>query len=405
MPFFNNPSGTNVVDYSHSTVFTTTYATPPPTLSVAVPPLTTIYTAPSSCSNRWMMNATQTVNDAPVSIAFSRILPNALYDPEYLTCQPFAVAPTYSPGVCPDGHTIAEVTEHQVSKTAGGMDRYWQASCCKSGLRFGAATKGLCYSSVTAPLAVHGLVTGRDKASGMTVTAYEFNNDGSTVRRMEIMTRGLAIADPVIVGWQIQDLEAFPSTYASSLAKMIGVSAQETPAPGSASTAPLSTGQSGGQGTSSPSSSPSSSPPVAANSSLSPAVKAGIAVGVIANIAILGAIVAFFIMKRSKKKSASPPSDTDEILEVPRRGELGGGGKSELHLSGKTWSEQISPITMTRQELAADRETHELGPGKELHRKGSEILSGAPIELDASTPDYISRAEKSSMAKAENQVF
>lgn len=36
----------------------------------------------------------------------------------------------YSPGVCPEGHWIAEMTQHQVVSTGTVVSRHWQGSCC-----------------------------------------------------------------------------------------------------------------------------------------------------------------------------------------------------------------------------------------------------------------------------------
>ncbi len=51
-------------------------------------------------------------------------------DPSYRTCQPYSSAPTYSPGMCPFGHTVAQVTAWQIS-TSTGCRTFWQASCCR----------------------------------------------------------------------------------------------------------------------------------------------------------------------------------------------------------------------------------------------------------------------------------
>lgn len=81
IPLFNGPQGTNAVDYSHTSVFTASYNMLPPTLSNNVPPITTICTAPSSFTNRWMLNMTKTDTEAPFRIAFSHDLTLTLDDP------------------------------------------------------------------------------------------------------------------------------------------------------------------------------------------------------------------------------------------------------------------------------------------------------------------------------------
>ena len=124
----------NHTDWSHSTVFATLL----PTLSIVtnlnVPPLTTIYTPPNQCIDRWMVGPDSTncedANAGTVITVFSidpskSIVSDALYN----SCQLYRT-PTYSPGICPSGQTIAEVTAYQGTASTGNRT-FWQASCCK----------------------------------------------------------------------------------------------------------------------------------------------------------------------------------------------------------------------------------------------------------------------------------
>jgi hypothetical protein len=192
MPIVGPPQITdNVSDWSHSTAFTTTLST---TVPNNVVPLITVWTPPADCVNRWMATpATVTidsvtsirtvavVNDnttstlthffarmalpdeaspttsddlrtgfAPLSttsessrapplfatfVAFSTNpgtpTPGALFDPLYSSCQPGGPQSIYSPGICPEGQTVAEVTEYQHSGTSGIVETYYEASCCQ----------------------------------------------------------------------------------------------------------------------------------------------------------------------------------------------------------------------------------------------------------------------------------
>jgi hypothetical protein len=51
-------------------------------------------------------------------------------NPNFSSCRPDSGQPLYSPGVCPDGHTVAELTEFHASRTSG-MLTSWIASCCR----------------------------------------------------------------------------------------------------------------------------------------------------------------------------------------------------------------------------------------------------------------------------------
>ncbi|KAF1951112.1 hypothetical protein CC80DRAFT_363402, partial [Byssothecium circinans] len=241
-----------------------------------VPALTTIFIPPSNCVDRWMLDE---INEIVSSKS------------TFTNVEQLTVAPTYSPGVCPDGHTVAEVTEHQVGGSSGNIDRYRQASCCKryissespcnkklknnmvSGLTFGPKTRALCYSSVSTPLI-----------------------STSTYKIVSMLSQGIAVADPVIVGWQMHDLTAFPSAYASSPAQKIGVSlAMSTAAlPGSSLSTPLATAP--------PRNTYIGETPSPPRSNTGALV--GIAVGSIIGRALLGAISIILLIRQRNSKKA-----------------------------------------------------------------------------------------------------
>lgn len=106
----------------------------------ATPSLTSL--AAASTSSLAIGDAT-----APVITSSAALLPRSDYifqnstvfsvnfngtatDPSYRMCQPFRLAPTYSPGICPSGQTVAEVTAFQVVASTG-YRTFWQASCCR----------------------------------------------------------------------------------------------------------------------------------------------------------------------------------------------------------------------------------------------------------------------------------
>ena len=149
----------NVSDWSHSTIFTTSANT---YTAENAPALTTYWTPPAGCSNRWMggdtvtvrqnigstwLTSTPTVNVfLPVStpktgretpsgifVAFSTTPVNTgtVYDASYIRCQPLGVLVSYSPGICPQGQTVAEITEYHYTSTPGLVATRFSASCCQ----------------------------------------------------------------------------------------------------------------------------------------------------------------------------------------------------------------------------------------------------------------------------------
>jgi hypothetical protein len=116
----------------HSQPVATFLSSPPAPTPLA---LTTVHTYPTECAERWMLSPLPAcANFAVDSIAAGNrtvfsIDPakSIVSDPSYRSCQPFL---TYSPGVCPDGHTVAEVTASFFTLSRD-IQTYWQASCCK----------------------------------------------------------------------------------------------------------------------------------------------------------------------------------------------------------------------------------------------------------------------------------
>jgi hypothetical protein len=133
----------NVSNYSHSTVFTTTVDS---LTLLNIPPLLSIYTQSPQCIDRWMLAGDEFITT--VSVVTYHV-PTTLNkrsggpdtklntvwsirtDPLFTSCQPYSIQPSYSPGVCPDGFTAAEVTEFQANQMTSGVLTSWVASCCK----------------------------------------------------------------------------------------------------------------------------------------------------------------------------------------------------------------------------------------------------------------------------------
>lgn len=82
-----------------------------------------------------------------------------------------------------------------------------------------------CISHIATPLRAHALVTFVPGFQDAIATpAYEYiipTQTNSTVSNIVTVTSGIAIADPIVVGWQKHDLSQFPRDYASSLSAFL----------------------------------------------------------------------------------------------------------------------------------------------------------------------------------------
>jgi hypothetical protein len=119
----------------HSTVLVIPFGTSTAIEDHRVPDLTTLYTPSPSCIDRWMLEAEpsdcgldnpRTGNFTVYSVNPSRSI---VSDASYSSCQAYGKA-SYSPGICPSGQTVAEITAYQ-SNVSTGYRTFWQASCCQ----------------------------------------------------------------------------------------------------------------------------------------------------------------------------------------------------------------------------------------------------------------------------------
>jgi hypothetical protein len=117
------------LDWSHDTVFLTHPQTFSTIDSPNVPDLTTTYTPSASCRDANPTFSPPTKIPTVYSVDPSSSI---VSDASYSRCQLYGKA-TYSPGICPSGQTVAEITAYQ-SNVSTGYHTFWQASCCN---RFG----------------------------------------------------------------------------------------------------------------------------------------------------------------------------------------------------------------------------------------------------------------------------
>jgi hypothetical protein len=159
----------------------------------------------------------------------------------------------------------------------------------------------------------------------------------------------------VIVAWQIEDLQLFPSDYQTSLARKIGV--------------PLPTGTSSRQPT-------NASMP----DDLSTAAKAGIGVGAVVVAAIIGLLTMILCIRRRRKRASTIQRPNVAELEdpdqnnTPRKWFFGGKWRNEVH------AEAVNEVHAN----AVENELDSTIVQNELDSRNVHIIPGPPAELDGS---------------------
>ncbi|KAI1424643.1 hypothetical protein F5Y12DRAFT_432032 [Xylaria sp. FL1777] len=165
--------------------------------------LTTLFTPPSWCSNRF---AVFVDDHAPGT---SIIPPSSGWvDPSFPKCIPtqYTTAyPTFSPGVCP---VHMQIVKHTFGTRDGKT--IWAAACCQSGFSLMSVDpEYLCTSTITTPM------------------AFLLDPDISTADIYTTLAPELWIEhDQVIVQWEPSDLELLPVGVASQYRLMMGITVQ-----------------------------------------------------------------------------------------------------------------------------------------------------------------------------------
>jgi hypothetical protein len=129
----------NVVHSSYSTVFTSFY--PFTTDQLNAPPLLSRWEAPAICHDRWMISRpgpNPQKDQSGTNIWVFSTYPTATTEPSdtlYILCQPY-YRMEFSPGVCPEGQTVAEVTLFLHDKSTRGAGDFYEGSCCPTYVHF-----------------------------------------------------------------------------------------------------------------------------------------------------------------------------------------------------------------------------------------------------------------------------
>ncbi|KAH7066332.1 hypothetical protein BKA63DRAFT_389829, partial [Paraphoma chrysanthemicola] len=210
------------------------------------------------------------------------------------------------------------------------------------GMTFGPEHSGLCMSRFTTPFSALAPTTSPLLHSGETPTpVFEVTSRiGSTLSATSSITvipSGLAIADPITVAWQYDDLALFPTEYARSLAQKIGIT---LPTPRSQET---------------------TSPPN--TTGVSTAAKVGIGIGAVLGAAILGVVIVVLFMRRRWRK-AEITSTESNLAEMEDQD--GDHGVRKWFFGGR-WRGEISAIPTQN----------------ELDSKTVHVVPGPPAELEA----------------------
>jgi len=167
-------------------------------------------------------------------------------------------------------------------------------------MSFGPEFPEVCISTFSTPIEAHALVTGAP--DGNVSTAYTMilssNSCGSiglcllkteTLTSKVTVTTGVALEEPVVIAWQDKDLPLFPTEYATSLARRIGVPLPSNTASPQSSASPTSNAQ-----------------PERAGPELSTGAKAGIGIGAaIGALAIIAAIATMHFRHQKRARAAA----------------------------------------------------------------------------------------------------
>lgn len=190
-------------------------------------------------------------------------------------------------------------------------------------MTFGSEYANFCLSSFSNPISAHAPIITTPAFDGEVNTPiYEYTSFygsglSTVVSSITTIATGLAVADPVIVAWQIDDVSHFPNEYVKSL-----VARYSVPAPASTSTPTTNALE------------PTVAP---ASDGLSTGTQVGIGVGVALAAALAGSLFIFWCLRRRRKASATeepdvvvPEMEDQDHAHTERRWFFGGRWRSEV---------------------------------------------------------------------------
>jgi hypothetical protein len=222
-------------------------------------------------------------------------------------------------------HRIPHILASQLlQKVCSSWKLYEQSAESRlSGMTFGPEFYQACISTFSTPLEALVLLTTTPYSGASSTISYVFTtttwiasaSSYATITRSSVTTvsTGLAIADPVVVAWQVENFKAFPSDYVASLTKRF-----EIALPSSTGILPP------------PTDTPTPTP------GLSTGAKAGIGVGAAIGAIVFIMVIVFFCLRSRRKRNQATSSDrniaemADQDHDLAKKWWAGGRWRSEV---------------------------------------------------------------------------
>ncbi|KAI4611854.1 uncharacterized protein J4E87_010356 [Alternaria ethzedia] len=233
-------------------------------------------------------------------------------------------------------------------------------------MTFGSAYPDVCLSSFSTPFRAYAAIITAPAFDGQEVipvydytTTYEPSGrvrETSVISDITTLATGLAVADPVIVNWQIDDVGTFPSEYVKSL-----VARYSVPAPAVTSTPIVINGLA-------PTTAPASSP--SSPNGLGTGAQVGIGIGVAVAAAFVGSLMIFWCLRRRRERAAND-------VVIPEMGD------QDCDRSQRRWYNELD-AQATQNELDSK-------PVHELPQPPAELQAHDPFGDDANAALEVQR--------------
>ncbi|KAG8528151.1 uncharacterized protein KY384_007067 [Bacidia gigantensis] len=248
------------------------------------PPLTTIFTPPSSCHDTVTYDGTTLWQNGISQMGDAGCYPTNFYEELFNNY--------YSPGICPDSWTSVGAIDH-----SSGND----AMCCPNGYFLTTSDQGIlrnyCFSLFNTPLTK--VYSMRSLQSG----SIPSNPSLTTISPAKVSNT--VYADVIQVQWQDSDQNI--------IQLMSQKDAEATMQSSSSSASPASTTPAAASQTNAPTS--TAAPTSSADSGLSSGAKAGIGVGVALGVLAIMALAAFLFLRRRKRRKPHDPASESTLKD------------------------------------------------------------------------------------------
>ncbi|KAI0018739.1 hypothetical protein F4780DRAFT_502079 [Xylariomycetidae sp. FL0641] len=321
------------------------------------PPLVTLWTPPAGCSESWFIFTNEIATDHTLAVAS-----NDVVDPSWSQCQPYSAPPYYSPGICPSGQELKEVTKWVLTGDEQPTDVVYQGKCCNTDLTYDGVSGLGCYSNIVTPA-----IAWRTPSS---------SND--PFPELVTVPTGIAIGEKLVVYWHEKDLTSFPKSLAASLRVGMGLDPSAT----ISTIAEASSSVQQAPQTSAPSHSTTDHPTDkehhGAGSSISNSTMAGIIVSAVASTILLG-ILGCCALRRRWRKSAVASNSTSTTIHgnMPDIPEMSHGRNIHKEYSQGAWRSELHGTGLATRSDGP--------PGDPRHRSFSQSTAVAPpMELQGS---------------------